>query len=129
MAFKIDTQMQTLAYGNKSNTEAKPGSKPKPITNSDDKIHTRPSFPNQNLINKYKAPEIFINAQNNIGNKLGIQDIITPQREKNIGKDILLEFLKSQNSSLEFLNKAPKLSFQESLELEKSIQEMAQKGE
>lgn len=133
MAFKIDTQMQAPAYNNtpqkpKLEPETNPQQKPKPLTNNSGQIHARPSYPSQNLIDKYKTPGAFINAQNTMGNQLGIQNVIKPQ-EQDIGQNALLEFLQSQNSALESLNQIPQLSFQESLELEKTLQEMAQKRE
>lgn len=83
-------------------------------------------YPNQNLLDKYKTPGNFINTQNAMGKQFGIKDLFDKGDE---GAKMLLEYLQSQNSAFGSLNKIPQLSFQESLELEKNIQEMAQKGE
>lgn len=134
MAFTFNTQMQALTH-NSAPQKPKPKPNPKPDSasnstiNNSGQIHTRPNYPSQNLIDKYKTPGAFINAQNTMGNQLGIQNVIKPQEQQDIGKNALLEFLQSQNSALESLNKIPELSFQESLELEKALKEMIQKKE
>lgn len=134
MAFKIDTQMQRQIYvakpqQPKPQEEIKPDSSPKLPNNNAGKIYARPSHPSQNLIDKYKTPGAFINTQNNIGNKLGIQNIITPKEEQqDAGKDALLGYLQSQNSAfqnLEDLSKM-KLELQNSQELEAQIKEQLQ---
>ncbi|MCI5968823.1 hypothetical protein [Helicobacter sp.] len=111
MAFKIDTQMQVPTH-NSTPQKPKPNPKPEsaPNPNNSRQIHTKASYPSQNLIDKYKTPSAFINTQNAMSNQLGIQSVIKPQ-EQVIAKDALLEFL----------SQIRQLSFEESLELEKTL--------
>ncbi|MBX7491465.1 hypothetical protein [Helicobacter turcicus] len=129
MAFKINTQatqkpiLQNIQKPNvqdKNDSITSHNPPPKIQSITPQKVH-----PNQNLLGKYKTPGNFLNTQSAMGNQFGIKNLFNKTDE---GAKVLLEYLQSQNSALSSLDKIPELSFQESLELEKSIQEMAQKG-
>ena len=134
MAFKINTQMF-------QNQPIKPQQKPN-VQEVSDKIEpnsTPPKpkkpvvqkvYPNQNLLNKYKSPGTFINAQNTLGNQLGVGNVLNPSSDDE-GANALLGFLQGQNSAFNGLDSMQKgqLSFQESLELEALIQEKLKNNE
>lgn len=134
MAFKINTQMF-------QNQPIKPQQKPN-VQEVSDKIEpnsTPPKpkkpvaqkvYPNQNLLNKYKSPGTFINAQNTLGNQLGAGNVLNPSSDDE-GANVLLGFLQGQNSAFNGLDSMQKgqLSFQESLELEALIQEKLKNNE
>lgn len=134
MAFKINTQMfhnQPIKPQQKQSTqEVSDKIEPSPTPTKPKKATTQKVYPNQNLLNKYKSPGTFINAQNTLGNQLGVGNVFN-QSGDDEGENALLGFLQGQNSAFNGLDSMQKgqLSFQESLELEALIQEKLKNNE
>lgn len=134
MAFKINTQMfhnQPIKPQQKQSTqEVSDKIEPSPIPTKPKKATTQKVYPNQNLLNKYKSPGTFINAQNTLGNQLGVGNVLN-QSGDDEGANALLGFLQGQNSAFNGLDSMQKgqLSFQESLELEAFIKEKLKSNE
>lgn len=134
MAFKINTQMfhnQPIKPQQKQSTqEVSDKIEPSPIPTKPKKATTQKVYPNQNLLNKYKSPGTFINAQNTLGNQLGVGNVFN-QSGDDEGENALLGFLQGQNPAFNGLDSIQKgqLSFQESLELEAFIKEKLKSNE
>ena len=134
MAFKINTQMfhnQPIKPQQKQNMqEVSDKIEPSPTQTKPKKTTTQKVYPNQNLLNKYKSPGTFINAQNTLGNQLGVGNVFN-QSGDDEGENALLGFLQGQNSAFNGLDSMQKgqLSFQESLELEAFIKEKLKSNE
>lgn len=134
MAFKINTQMfhnQPIKPQQKQSTqEVSDKIEPSPIPTKPKKATTQKVYPNQNLLNKYKSPGTFINAQNTLGNQLGVGNVFN-QSGDDEGENALLGFLQGQNPAFNGLDSMQKgqLSFQESLELEAFIKEKLKSNE
>ena len=134
MAFKINTQIfhnQPIKPQQKQSTqEVSDKIEPSPTPTKPKKATTQKVYPNQNLLNKYKSPGTFINAQNTLGNQLGVGNVFN-QSGDDEGENALLGFLQGQNSAFNGLDSIQKgqLSFQESLELEALIQEKLKNNE
>lgn len=133
MAFKINTQMfhnQPIKPRQKQNTqEVSDKIEPSPTPTKPKKTTTQKVYPNQNLLNKYKSPSTFINAQNTLSNQLGVGNVFNKSGDDE-GENALLGFLQGQNSAFNGLDSMQKgqLSFQESLELEAFIKERINNG-
>ena len=133
MAFKINTQMfhnQPIKPQQKQNMqEVSDKIEPSPTPTKPKKATTQKVYPNQNLLNKYKSPGTFINAQNTLGNQLGVGNVFN-QSGDDEGENALLGFLQGQNPAFNGLDSIQKgqLSFQESLELEAFIKERINNG-
>lgn len=134
MAFKINTQIfhnQPIKPQQKQSTqEVSDKIEPSPIPTKPKKATTQKVYPNQNLLNKYKSPGTFINAQNTLGNQLGVGNVFN-QSGDDEGENALLGFLQGQNPAFNGLDSIQKgqLSFQESLELEAFIKEKLKSNE
>lgn len=134
MAFKINTQMfhnQPIKPQQKQSTqEVSDKIEPSPTPTKPKKATTQKVYPNQNLLNKYKSPGTFINAQNTLGNQLGVGNVFN-QSGDDEGENALLGFLQGQNPAFNGLDSMQKgqLSFQESLELEAFIKEKLKSNE
>ena len=134
MAFKINTQMfhnQPIKPQQKQSTqEVSDKIEPSPTPTKPKKATTQKVYPNQNLLNKYKSPGTFINAQNTLGNQLGVGNVFN-QSGDDEGENALLGFLQGQNPAFNGLDSIQKgqLSFQESLELEAFIKEKLKSNE
>ena len=134
MAFKINTQIfhnQPIKPQQKQNTqEVSDKIEPNSTPTKPNKTTTQKVYPNQNLLNKYKSPGTFINAQNTLGNQLGVGNVFN-QSGDDEGENALLGFLQGQNPAFNGLDSIQKgqLSFQESLELEAFIKEKLKSNE
>ena len=134
MAFKINTQIfhnQPIKPQQKQSTqEVSDKIEPSPIPTKPKKATTQKVYPNQNLLNKYKSPGTFINAQNTLGNQLGVGNVFN-QSGDDEGENALLGFLQGQHPAFNGLDSIQKgqLSFQESLELEAFIKEKLKSNE
>ena len=134
MAFKINTQIfhnQPIKPQQKQNTqEVSDKIEPNSTPTKPNQTTTQKVYPNQNLLNKYKSPGTFINAQNTLGNQLGVGNVFN-QSGDDEGENALLGFLQGQNPAFNGLDSIQKgqLSFQESLELEAFIKEKLKSNE
>ncbi|TLD88651.1 hypothetical protein [Helicobacter sp. MIT 05-5294] len=108
MSFKINTQPYKVSYPQVSTSTpiAKPStSTPIKNTINTGKATTTPQvkYPTQNLLDKYRSPGSFYNAQNSLNHQFGIQNNSSSiNSEVDEGKKALLENLQSQSNAFNY---------------------------
>lgn len=133
MAFKINTHFSNTHQITQT-TQKKENKQPKPAESIDNTLqskHKTTLHKGQNLLDKYTQQDAHLNTQNTLNKQFGIQENTTiHSNNQSLEENLLLEFLKEQNTALNSINDLAKtkLDLQNSQDLEEKIKELLKDG-